>query len=147
MLTQLTPEQIAGHWSEIKTHLETALVPFVDITPTTINNIFESFLAGRAQLWIMWQLDNEAVKVYGMGSTFVQTDAVSGTKNLLIYTISGYTFIPQELWKDAFDKIMEFAKVNNCAKLVAYSQVPRILEIVKQLGGEAKTTYIEWRCT
>jgi len=146
MLTQLTSNQIAKHWDEIKTHLETTLVPFVKVTPTMLNNIFEAFLAGRAQVWTSWKWDGDGqVKVYAMATTYIQIEPISGTRNLLIYSLSGYSFIAEDLWREGIEVIRKFAIECKCANILAYSSVPRVLEIASMLGGKIDTSYIEWK--
>lgn len=145
MLTQLTSDQIARHWDEIKSHLEKSLSPFVEVTPTTMNSIFEALLAGRAQAWTLWENVEDKIKIYAMGTTYIQVDPLSRTKNLLIYSVSGYSFVPEGLWKEGLEKIRLFAKEKGCFKILAYSSVRRILDIADALGGDTKTYYIEWK--
>jgi len=145
MLTRLTSNQVANHWDEIKTHLENTLAPFVKVTPVTLNNIFESFLSDRAQVWTVWKWNGDGKpEVHAMATTYIQVDPISGTKNLLIYSLSGYKFVTEELWMEGIEGIKRFAQEKKCAKILAYSSVPRILQVANSLGGNTGMTYIEW---
>ncbi len=74
----------------------------------------------------------------------LQTEFASGVENLMIYAVSGYKFISEELWAEGFDIIKEFAKQNKCKYIAAYSCVPRIVAVAKSMGGDVDTTFIKW---
>ena len=76
--------------------------------------------------------------------TAIQIDSVSRTKNLLIYSLSGYAFIQENLWQEGIEVIKEYAKKNGCHKILAYSSVDRIITVAKELGGNTDVRYIEW---
>ena len=67
-------------------------------------------------------------------------DFLSGIRNLLIYSLFGARPIEDAIWIRGLETIKKYAKANDCAKVVAYSNVERIEEIVNSLGGE-----IEWK--
>lgn len=146
MLTRLTSNQIANHWEEIKTHIIETVAPFVKVTPMILNNIFEEMIAGNAQVWISWKWsENNHPNIYAMATTCVQVDPFSHTRNLLIYSLSGYRFIPEDLWKEGIEGLRKFAVDRKCNKILAYSSVNRVIDVAKELGGKTDVRYLEWR--
>ena len=143
MLLQLTSNQISSHWDEIKDHLQYTLSPIMEISEATLNNIFEGLIAGTSQAWIIIG-DAPEHSIYAMAVTSFSYEPGTNTKNLLIYSLSGYRHIPDELWKSALDGAKAFAKANGCFKLMAYTQVDRITAISNSVGGNTNTRLIYW---
>ena len=78
--------------------------------------------------------------VYGFVITTVMEDFLSGIRNLLIYSLFGARPIEDSMWVRGLETMRKYAKANRCVKVMAYSNIDRIEEIVKSLGGE-----IEWK--
>ena len=138
MLVQLLPEQIGKHWDEIKSTLERTLPPVTSVTDDTMNNILQQALSGEVQVWVV----SDEGKVMGLVITTIVEEFVSGSRNLLIYSVYGYSFISEGLWRNAVEKLRGFASGSGCHKIIGYTKVKRIIDIVQMLGGSAESVLI-----
>ena len=117
----------------------------MEVSDSALNEILKGLITGKSQAWII-SGDDEGDKatVYAMGTTCFSIEEVTGTKNLLVYSLSSYKLIKDSLWIDAMAKIKMFAKENECFKVIAFTQVDRIVEVAASLGGNIKTKLIYW---
>ena len=69
-------------------------------------------------------------------------DDSSATRNMLIYCIYGYTDIDKESWVSGIKALSKYANSQGCNQIVAYSNLPTIINIVKRLGGNADYTFL-----
>ena len=115
----------------------------MEVSDTAMNKIFQSLLQGQSQVWLLVG-DDESNTIYAMGITCFSTEAATDTKNLLIYSLSGYRSIPEDLWLTALNGIKDFAKAHDCFKIIAFTQVNRIVDIAKLVGGNTSTSLIYW---
>lgn len=144
MLLQLTPNQVTAHWDEIKEHLQYALAPQMEVNEKALNRILRGLVSGTSQAWIIVGDEDDCRTIYAMGLTCFSTEMATDTKNLLIYSLSGYRHIPENLWVGALAHIKAFAKSNGCFRVIAFTQVSRIVDIAKVVGGDTATRLIYW---
>lgn len=142
MLTKLLPDQIAKFWDIIKYAVEESLPPIVGESSGKMQRILTSCLDGSLEVWISYIRTESATKIEGIVVTEFTYDKSSGTKNLLIYCLYGYENINKDSWLQGLVTLKDYAKGRGCNQIVAYTEVPQIIELVKKLGGEARFTYI-----
>lgn len=143
MLTKLTSEQIARRWDDIKAHLERGLVPYVAVTPTGMTFIFEALLRDSMQAWVLSQTEGDQLVIYAMATTSVIVDPASQTRNLVIYSLSGYQDIPRKLYEEGIGGLKTFARERDCASIIAYTSVPAVERIAMALGAE-RAAIMRW---
>ena len=137
MLLRLEPDQINRYWEALKKLVASALPPTTLEEEATSNNIYKNLLSGDMHCWV-------AVKgktSYAVVVTTFQYDTV-GTWSFLIYALVGVQYLNLDSWKIIFNTLSKFAKANHCKRIIAYSNVERIIRISKTFGGEAKYTFI-----
>ena len=144
MITRLLPEQISHFWDVIKYAVEQSLPPTVGEHPDKMNRILAAALSGKIDVWASYTKDESGNKLEAIVLTKILYDDVSGTKNLLIYCLYGYSKISTESWKDGLVTFAKFAKSRGCSQIIAYTDVPRIVKLVNSLGGESKYTFISF---
>ena len=144
MITRLLPEQISHFWDVIKYAVEQSLPPTVGEHPDKMNRILAAALSGKIDVWASYTKNESGNKLEAIVLTKILYDDVSGTKNLLIYCLYGYSKISTESWKDGLATFAKFAKSRGCSQIVAYTDVPRIVKLVNSLGGESKYTFISF---
>ena len=140
MLTKLIPDQVAAFWPIIKYAVEESVPPIVGEQPDRMNRILSSMLSGKLEVWASYTRPEnkfEAIMV-----TQFLFDEGSGTKNLLLYSVYGYTAITEKSWTEGFHYLAEYAKANNCSALIAYSANQDIVNLAKQYGGDASYTFL-----
>ena len=62
-------------------------------------------------------------------------------KNLLIYSLFSVGGLKEEALKLGFNTLKKFAKVNDCQKIIGYTNISRIVDMVKSLP-EGKAEFI-----
>jgi hypothetical protein len=86
----------------------------------------------------------DAGNVLASAITAFQEDIGTGDRQLLIYSLFGYRYVREDLWKEGMKVIGEFAALYKCKKVIAYTCVPRIIEIAKSLGAAANYVFLHW---
>ena len=107
MLTKLSVEQISRTWDDIREHLEVGLVPYVAVTPEGMNKIFEAMLRDDMQTWVLSAPEGGAPVVYAVLTTSVLVDPASNSRNLVIYSLSGYKTITKALYEEGVEGLKE----------------------------------------
>lgn len=131
---------MSRYWEDIKRHLVYSLSPQFGSDEEALSNILESLLNGNSQAWILIK----GKDVYAMSITTFGIEEATKTKNLLIYSLSGYKYVPEDLWKKAFSTLIAFARNNDCEKIVAYSSVSVVISIAKKLGANTDISLLVW---
>lgn len=142
MLLQLTPDQIGAHWDEIKPALMAALPPTATPTPEGMQFILEGLMKGHIQAWVLYANTDAGTVIHAMAFTYVQREMGTHERLLLIYALYGYRATPNELWASGMEGLKAFARSEGCSRIVAYTKVPRVVEIMKALGGNTEWTFL-----
>lgn len=140
MLTQLLPDQISKFWDVIKYAIEQSLPPTVGESPDKMNRILASLLSSKAQCWASYTKSENMNKFEGVVVTKILYDDVSNTKNLLMYCLYGYTQVDKSSWIHGIKVLTKYAESRGCARIIAYTDVPYMINMAKTLGGEANYT-------
>jgi len=144
MINRLTPEQISKFWDVIKFAVEQSLPPTVGEHPDKMNRILAAALSGKIDVWASYTKNEKVNKFEGIILTKFLYDDVSGTRNLLIYCLYGYNKFESISWKIGLETFAKYAKSRGCSRIIAYTDIPHIVDIVNKLGGEAKYTFISF---
>ena len=144
MLVQLTSNQIAQAWPGVKEPIRKALIPQMDVTDESLNSILQHLTQGTSQMWLLTDLVDGKIVIYAVGTTCFSIEAMTKTKNLLIYSLYGFRLIPDHLWKDGLATLKAFAKRERCIKLIAFTLVDRVVEIAQRLGAQVNVRQLTW---
>jgi len=145
LVTKLLPEQVSAFWSVIKFAIEESLPPIVNDHPDKMNRILSSCLRGTTEVWAEYVKEgkeNEQIKFEGIALTQVLYDEPSESKNLLVYCLYGYNPIDAGSWARTLVVITKYAEGLGCNQIIAYSDVPHIINLAKGLGGNTDYTFI-----
>lgn len=137
MLLRLEPDQVNRYWSVIERAILEALPPVAVEDEGLLPNILKNLLSGNMQCWVV----TKKKTIYAMLVTTPQFE-IGGTKNLLVYTLYGFDNLDMETWKEGFNSLKKYAKSIGCKSIVAYSNVERIIQVCRLLGGETEYTFI-----
>ena len=143
MLIRLLPDQISKFWPIIKYAVEQSLPPIVGEHPDKMNRILSSALCGKIDVWVSY-IKEKNNKIEGIILTEFLFDEPSGTKNMLIYCLYGYEDIADESWLYGISGLAKYAQSRQCNQIVTYSDIPYMIDLAKQIGGEAKYTFISF---
>lgn len=138
MLIQLLPEQASRYWADIKGAVEDSLPPVVGMQSDRMSNILTQILTGTVSVWVSVEKGETVNTINGLILTTFVFDGISGTKSLLIYCIYGYGNIQKGGVLEVVQALQKFGGANECHRIIAYSDVPSVMELVESLGGETR---------
>lgn len=136
MLVRLTPDQIGDYWPMIEQSIVAALPPIVSEQAGAVKNILVSLLSGIMDCWVSF--DTETKTILGTVTTVIASDPISGTRDLLIYTVHGFGSLQERHWQEGFVTIRKWARANNCSRITAYTDNPEIVTLSERFGGEVR---------
>lgn len=145
IVSKLLPEQISTFWDVIRYAVEQSLPPVACDHPDIMNRILSSCLSGKTEVWAEYTKDGEGNNRFeGVFLTQFIYDDPSDTKNLLLYCLYGYEKIDPNSWGRSFTTIAKYAKEMKCAQIFAYTTIPYVIDLAKQLGGNTDYTLLSW---
>lgn len=145
MLVQLLASQILQWWPLFAPHIESTLPPFAYGDADRMLNIKTSLLSGEMLCWVLQgEADDGSSIPFGFVLTTISTDSCSGVRNVILYCVYGYKKIPVTLWLSAWETLKAYAKGMLCHRIVAYTDVPHIVDIALELGMSAQYTFLTY---
>lgn len=139
MINKLLPEQISNLWDIIKYAIEESLPPIVTKNQDSMNRILASLLSGKMSCWISYTKGEKESKFDAVILTKIIFDDATYTKNLLLYSVYGYTKMEPRHWMEGFAFMSKYALAQGCDRLIAYTEVPYLIEMAKQYDAEMQT--------
>lgn len=128
---RLAPEQIHKDWDAISQAIEASLPEFSSRGDSMrIHQVYKALMNESAECWLLSQGDAP----YVLGVVYAYVDDFTKDKNLLIYALYGYKPIAYSVWTMVFKTIKEKAKSYGCNRLIAYSNLDRVIKIAEVLG-------------
>jgi len=145
MLVKLVAKDISKWWSGISEGISRSLPPFTKYTKDRMSSILKCLMEDTLHCWVLTQYDSvkNTTIMYAIVTTEFTVDTVTITKNLTIFSLYALQPVPEQMWKDGFDTLAKFAKANHCNQILAFSDIPQVINIVNKLGGDTSTTLIK----
>ena len=140
MLVKLLPEQISVQWDMIKPAIIDSLLSAHENVDT--NEILTSLLNGFSQCWVSTRRDNERDVIEGLIITMITKSLFDEGKNLLIYSLYGYSMDNKEAWEGGFRTLATFARADGCSRITGYTNVSSLIKLVEKLGGDIDQRFI-----
>jgi len=134
-ITKLNPQDIMNYWPQIKECINASLPPHIKDCAESLLKIQENLLIGILDCWMGYEPGNQS-KVYALATTGIVTDEFSGTRNLLVYTLSTLNPHPQAIWHESLEYLSKYARSKNCENIIAYTNLPEVENIVLRIGGD-----------
>ena len=135
---RMNPAQIQKSWPYILAAIAQSITKPMDEDMAL--NLHTAIVTGDMQCWGLMTKRPQGFRYVGLLTTQVTTDTMRRERSLLIYSFYCGVPVQKEAWVREFAKLEEFAKEQNCARISAQTDNPRVLEIVKEIGfGEPKT--------
>lgn len=144
MLLHLTGDQVSMYWDTIAKAIESSMPPYTYSSSMKLNRVFQELLSERMQAWIVMSdaEGNGSIEALGVMITAIQEDQYTDTKNLLIYTLYGIQKITEEVWKEGLATLIKFARTKDCFRIIAYTDIPAIMDRVEELGGDVSISFV-----
>jgi hypothetical protein len=131
---------VSEQWEDgIKGAIEYALPPLAHYdSPDRMGNILTSLLSGDMECWTVWKGEDICI----IATLQVLLDNASGVRSLLIYSIYAYINITINMWGTLVKFLSTLAREQNCNRIVAYTNVERVKEIIRSVGGDTSYSFI-----
>lgn len=143
MLVRLLPKDIDSGWDVISKALETSVPEHVNTDDIGMSNLLLALMDDKLQCWLISGENFQEEGMLGIVTTLTVIDPPSGTRNLLIYSLTAFKTLTQEIINDGYETLKNYAKSKDCFKIIAYTDVPRIEQMVLALGGTKGHTLVE----
>lgn len=140
MVLKMLPNQVTLVWDYIKQGLIATKPAMHEMSQNALINILKNILIGTLQCWAI--VDNSNKVLLGFFLTTIATDYVSGTKFLNVYDLYSFKPLPPGYLEECMKAGNEFAKANECNKIVAYSDIPEIILLAKRHGFKSDCIYL-----
>jgi hypothetical protein len=141
MVIKMLPEQITKAWPYLKHGLQATKPAMMTLSDDGYNNILKNLLVGTLQCWAI--VDQAAEDSFcGFFLTMISDDYVTGTKFMNVYDLFSFKPLQPGMLESCMEAGIEFAKSNNCNTIVAYSDIPYIIDIARKMGFKTNCVYL-----
>lgn len=130
---RLHPHEIPTYWEIIKYASAKAENLEQGHMASYFNRLLYTLLNRKAQCFI--RLNDERM-ISAVCITRIIVDEVKGEKSLLVNCLYSFQKAQDDIWREYFGIMKEFARTVNCSNVVASSSNYRVWEICKMLGFE-----------
>lgn len=132
----LSGEQIAKRWPIIKSALKLSAMPLANTNEEKLKNILRALLSGHA---ICWMTGNER-RPRTVVVLIIATEAISDTKNLLVYCAHGFEKETPKQYAGILKGIQNYALKRGCENILCYVWNDKIKETLVKYGAECNYT-------
>lgn len=138
MLVKLLTIQIPKFWDLIKYGIQESLEE--QLTDKQYNNILQGLLKEDLISFVVMEDDkikaNTVVRAY--------YDDLLERKSLIIYSAYANEDISDNLYMKIFDQLQKYARSINCDSISAFTNIDKIVEMAKLVGGDTSQTFISF---
>ena len=143
MLIKLGTQDVTKLWGELKRAAVASIPPTTSNLEQHTNNVLAAIMRGDIDCWVIVSREGDPKRAAkGVVFTGLVVDSFSMTKNMLINGVFSYERIDMSLWADGLETLRKDAKRKGCHLIIGYTSIPRMIDIVKSLGGNTETTLI-----
>ena len=139
MILKLSPDQIGEKWDTIKLSIELSIPPILQGGEIRMNNILDALLTDIMQCWTV---ENEQGELCAILTTTFMPDPGTRLISLFVYSIYGIKPLDINMWREGFSELRSWARSKGCCNIVAFTNVPKIIQIVKTFGGSANQVLV-----
>jgi len=138
-VTKMKPSEISEHWeSFIKQAVVASLPPTVAGNPEQPDFVLAALMQERMQGWVGYREEAGEKTPVGFMTTMFTGEIGIEVKNLLVYSLFATEHLTEAAVRAGFEVLQKFAKDNKCFKIIGYTNIPRVVEIVQALpSGKA----------
>jgi hypothetical protein len=141
-ILRLLPDQIMEHWHFIRDSMVRSFPPIAQQSPEALLRLQEQFLLGEMDCWFGVEALNTQ-DIIAVMTTKVVAEEATGTKNMLIFSVTTYQLHSPDLWSDGYDTLRKYAASFGCTKIISFTNNPIVLEIARSLGADINWTLVQ----
>lgn len=135
---KLEPEDAIRRWKYIGFYIMQALTPIAAETEFLRGNVMAAIEKRQLDVWMAMR-GGEIAAIYTLTQSM---DVISGTKQLIIYSLTSVRQIDRELLLQGLDNIKRQALSLGCQKVVSYTGINSLKRLGKELGANDFTTLV-----
>ncbi len=128
---RILPVQIPVFWESIKFVCVQADEINKEDMPSYFNELLHALLSDKAQCFIRLGDDRT---LQGLMITRIIIDKITSKKFLFLQCLYSFRMVQDEIWKQDWNLVMNFAKSEQCSYVSFDSRHERIWEIAQNLG-------------
>ena len=135
---RIKPGDVIKLWDRIKEAIKISHPPTMDDSEEACDDVLSNLVQGKMQLWAMFEKVENEMKPKAIAVTEITGEPGYKYKTLLIYALVSAGNVSDIEWGIGYNVIREFAKSNGCKKIIGYTNLQRIVDIVQKMGGKAE---------
>lgn len=139
MLVKLLKRDIINHWGMIEESFKHA--PNADQLYDNRHKIMETLLIGKADVWCTIRED----EIRTVLLTSMIYDPITLEKGILLYYTHALKPTEDIDWAEGIVTLKRYAKAEGCTHVVAYSKVPKVIEMARLVGGDIDTRMLTFK--
>lgn len=130
------------HWHFIKDSIIRSFPPIACATEESLLAAQEAFLLGEMDCWFGVE-SLESQEIIAVMTTKMVREDITGTKNMLIFSVATYQLHNADLWISGYKTLKAYAKSKGCAKIISFTDNPRVVNIAESLGADVTWHFIQ----
>jgi hypothetical protein len=142
-LLQMMPDQAMHYWDVLRDYIEQSLPPYA-ASEHSLLRIQEDILVGNIQCWIFLCGTPDAINAKAFITTRIVTDESTLTRNLLIFTFTANEHLTDDEYRSGYESLIKFASSRKCSKMIAYSNVDKVVKLAAQLGADCSYRFMSF---
>ena len=131
LFLRIIPNKIPAFWDAIKFAISKVEGIPEEHKPTRFNQVLLDLMSEKLHCFIRVSEQRELLAVVLLRLTLNQ---LSGKQSLLIDTLYSFKSVDNNEWVTNLEYVKKFAKRYNCDEIMAYTNVPRVQELMSLLG-------------
>ena len=141
MLIKLLPSQVPMLWDAIKYAAAKSHNIPEDSRSTYLTQLLHDLLSSKAVCFIRLNQNRELLMIH---TARIMSDTVTGRRSLNLGIVYSFQRVSMDQWKDDLEVMKEFARKNNCSRLVgSFIYNKRLMEIASELGFTTTSMNVE----
>lgn len=137
------PEHVAHNWPIIRLSLLKSWPEGSTLSEEALANIQVAMGEGVMDCWmVIQQLEDRSQKILAVMTGYPSSDGLVGDKSYHIFSLFGFGYLPNELWRTGFEAIAQRANSLGCSELTAISSNARVIKMLEWLGGDSSTRLV-----
>ena len=135
------PSQIVLFWDLIKYSCKNADMVQPQNYQIYFNELLHALLSDKAQCFVRLSEDRKIIAVL---ITRIIGNKITGEKSLLLQSMYSFKVVPQEIWEDNFNALLNFATKKDCKKITFDTSNKIIADRCLKIGCKEITRTYEY---
>lgn len=137
LFVRIVPNKIPDFWDAIKFAVSRVEGIPEGKRPERFNQVLIDLMCERLHCFVRVSDQRELLAVIILRLTLNQ---LTGKQSLMIDTLYSFKSVDNEEWVSNMESVKKFAKRFNCEEVMAYTNVPRVQELMTLLGMKHVTS-------